>query len=87
MVITTAHLSLSCGWVYLRRLDGAEILDDDVKLYRFADGPDWDYAFGHEPSWLESEHEEIADICRDRREFALGCERTAEASYLMAKGR
>ena len=85
-MIYTDHLRLSCGVVYLRKLDDAELIEDDVELYRFKDGPDWPPELGEEPDWLEAEHEEIEDILCDARRCAAIDWHSYEHSYAMARG-
>lgn len=85
--VRTDHLGFSSGRVYLHTLDDAEMLDDDLEIYRFRDGIDWPSELGPEPDWLQAEHDEIADILADSRDFAVGCRWTAETAFATAKGR
>ncbi len=86
-MIRTDHLCLSSGVVTLSRLDDAELLDEDIELYRFTDGPEWPSELGETPDWLQAEHDELEREIEDQRSFALDCDWTARNSYAMAKGR
>jgi len=86
-MIRTKHLGLSVGWVYLHKLDDAELLDDAIDLCLLRDGPEWPSELGEEPDWFASEFAEIVDEIEEIRQFAAACRWTERESFAMAKGR
>lgn len=83
-MIETDHLSLRGPWVWLDRLDDAELLHDEERLYRLSDGPEWPFDLGPEPEWLAAEHDEILAELADQEDYAAGCRWTERTAYAMA---
>ena len=66
------------------RLDDAELLHDEERLYRLSDGPEWPFDLGPEPEWLAAEHDEIDDALADEHEASVGYDWTRRTAYAMA---